>query len=134
MDLAKIKLSTDKLKELGREYGLVFVEMDNDEIEKTGMGSDYFVNRSFIVTNIVRIGIYDDQEKCNISIFHEIGHYLSEQVCINGFSVDDSYWKIRPEALAWFIGLQEAYRHGYTFSQDTLVWAVDQLMFYRDYK
>ncbi len=123
-------ITSKKIQELAKEYGIDIIEMGDKEVEETGMGHDYFIDSSNVIGGQVSIGFYKDQEKKIISIFHEIGHTLIRYPEFFNSIKDGRTCKTGEEALAWLLGIKEAHKHGFNFSDKTLEWATRNILTY----
>ena len=87
------------------------------------------MNRSTSAFDEITLGIYTKPELRVISFFHELGHIDDQQNKRLPEFNDLPYYHF-DEASAWRTGLELASEAGIKFSEDAVMWAMDQLNTY----
>ena len=123
----------EELVRIGAQYGLTVFQVNDARLAYLDMDHDSFVDRSFVCGDEIDVGFYEDPEKRTISVFHEIGHRVTEESA-HEVSTEGPDFKVAPELIAWLLGIREAALHGIHFSADTINWALEQALTYRGYQ
>jgi hypothetical protein len=88
-------------------------------------GEETYINSSYSAINEIWLGIYDDAEIKNLSLFHEVAHCLIEK----NTDFDNVY---ELERTVWNNTFDIAEKCDVTFSKEAIKWADKQLKTYKN--
>jgi hypothetical protein len=115
---------------IANDYDLKIIYIDS--LDDTSIDKNFYgKNQCFLADGQIYVGIYDDEEKKLISIFHEIGHAFLTKYETEKYK----YIPLLCELACWRIGIDIAIeKYNYYFSDETIVWAYSQAFTYKEEK